>query len=83
MPYLFNYQRIICRFEPAKGLIHINGHLDSLDSIQIFDVAGRLVYQSVNPSNNTIPIGHLSSGLYVVSFTTNQGLEIRKLMINK
>ena len=68
---------------PAKGLIHINGHLDSLDSIQIFDVAGRLVYQSVNPSNNTIPIGHLSSGLYVVSFTTNQGLEIRKLMINK
>jgi len=53
----------------------------SVNSIKIYDATGKLVYQSFNPSKEKISIANLSNGLYAMSFSTNKGLGLRKLLI--
>jgi len=52
-----------------------------VNSIKIYDTTGKLVYQSFNPSKEKISIANLSNGLYAMSFSTNKGLGLRKLLI--
>ena len=67
---------------PAKDYISIAGDLEQIISIEIHDATGRLVYQLSNPLRKRIPIAYLSSGLYIVSFSTNEGVRLRKLLVN-
>jgi len=67
---------------PAKDFVNIAGDLEMVNSIRIHDATGKLVYQSFNPTRKRISIANLSSGLYAVSFSTNEGVGIRKLVIN-
>jgi hypothetical protein len=68
---------------PAKGFVNIAGDLEMVNSIRIHDATGQLVYQSFNPSSKRISITNLSRGLYFVSFSTDEGLGVKKLMVNK
>jgi len=68
---------------PAKDVLNIAGDLEMVNSIKIHDATGKLVYRSFNPSNKRISIANLSSGLYAVSFSTNEGVGVRKLLIIK
>ena len=68
---------------PAIGVVNIAGNLEIVNSIEIHDTTGNLVYQSFNPSSKRIFTGDISSGLYIMSFSTNEGVGLRKLLINK
>ena len=67
---------------PANDFIRMSGDLEKVSSIEIHDATGRLVYQLSNPSRKRISIASLSGGLYIVSFSTNEGVRLRKLLIN-
>ena len=66
---------------PAKGLVNIVGDLDKVNSINIHDLSGRLVFQSIRPSSNSISVADFSSGLYAISFLTANGLVTKKLIV--
>ena len=68
---------------PANDFVNIAGDLQSVNSIEIHDTAGKLVYHSSNPQSKRISITGLSEGLYFVSFSTDEGLGVKKLMVNK
>lgn len=68
---------------PAKGVVNIAGNLEIVNSIEIHNATGNLVYQSFTPSSKRVFIGDISGGLYIVSIATNEGVGFRKLLINK
>ena len=68
---------------PAIDFVSIAGNLEKVNSIKIHDATGNLVYLSIDPSSKNIPVANLSNGLYFVSFSTNEGVGLRKLLINK
>jgi len=68
---------------PSKGVVNIAGNLENVNSIEIHDATGNLVYLAINPSNKNISIADLSCGMYFMCFSTNEGVGCRKLMINK
>ena len=68
---------------PAKDVLNITGDLEKVNSIKIHDATGQLVYQSFNPASKMISIANLSNGLYAVSFSTNEGVGVSKLLIMK
>ena len=67
---------------PAKGVVNIAGNLEIVNSIEIHDATGNLVYQSFTPSSKRVFIGDISGGLHIVSIATNEGVGFRKLLIN-
>ena len=68
---------------PANGFVNIAGDLEMVNSLKILDATGKLVYLSDNPSSKRISIADLSNGLYFVSLLTDEGLGVKKLMVNK
>lgn len=68
---------------PAKDFVYIAGDLDIVNSIKIFDATGKIVYQSFDLSKQRISIANLSNGLYTVAFSTDEGVGLKKLIINK
>ena len=66
---------------PAKDFINITGDLEGVNAIKIYDSTGKLVEQLVYPLGNSISTAHLSSGFYVVSFLTDKGVVLKKLLL--
>ncbi|KJJ39559.1 PQQ-dependent sugar dehydrogenase [Aequorivita vladivostokensis] len=69
---------------PSSEFVTFNLKNDSLQSIQLFDVRGRLVSSAENISNNekVIRISSLTSGLYFVGITSSKGQStVRKLIV--
>jgi len=65
---------------PASDILNINNDYRSLE---IFDMTGKIVYQSGESSIKTLNISELKEGLYIISIiaTDNQRL-VSKLIIN-
>lgn len=66
---------------PAKDFINITGDLEGVNAIKIYDSTGKLVEQLVHPLGNSISTAHLSSGFYAVSFLTDKGVVLKKLLL--
>ena len=66
---------------PAKDFINITGDLEGVNAIKINDSTGKLVEQLVHPLGNSISTAHLSSGFYAVSFLTDKGVVLKKLLL--
>ena len=66
---------------PASSVIHIEG-IDNGSSVAIYDITGRRVMHETY--HETLTVGHLSNGLYLVNITTVEGIVIsKKIMINQ
>ena len=65
----------------SNGVLHIESNLNSERTICLFDVLGKQVLNTTT-SNNTINIGNLNSGIYVVKITEGGKTATRKLVIN-
>ena len=66
---------------PSRDGVRIKGALERLHSLRIQDLRGQVVYESSNPSTLEISLAHLASGVYVVSFSTQEGIEVSKLVL--
>ncbi len=59
---------------PTSGILNIENDYRSLE---IFDMTGKLVYQSGDHSVKVLNVGHLSEGLYIIAIT---GMDHQKLV---
>jgi hypothetical protein len=59
---------------PATSLLHIENDFKAL---QIFDMTGKMVYQSWDSSSKVVNVDNLSKGLYIISITD---MDNRKLV---
>lgn len=66
---------------PSKGWIQIKSS-DLYDTIEVFDLSGKSVYQSAIISN-AADLSHLKNGLYIVKLTNDEHYELSKLMIQR
>ncbi len=56
---------------PANDNLNIIGITDRINSIEIYDISGKLVSSVANP-NNTISISDLSNGTYLIKIKTDE-----------
>ena len=63
---------------PTKGFIHIESN-HTINSIKVFDVLGKLVFQENNQVNQ-IDISSLDHGLFFVKIETDQGISTQKVL---
>ncbi len=65
---------------PAKEILHIDG--SGLQKLVMMNYNGQVVYESNNLlSTNSINIGHLSKGIYVLKLETADGITVWKVVI--
>lgn len=64
---------------PTSGLLKIDG-LTEISDIQIFDIAGKLIFQQQYQENETINISELNSGMYIVNVRNSQGVFSSKII---
>ena len=55
------------------GQLIINGDLQSIKELTIYNSAGELLYQS-NYINNKIPLGNIANGMYILKVRTEQSI---------
>lgn len=73
----------------TDGLLTVQYNLDAGKSlmISVYDVTGKIVYESsvhkVQNGTSKLDLQSLSSGMYVIKFSTEDGFATKKLMINK
>lgn len=67
---------------PAQDVINITSEGGNMNTIQIYDVTGKMVYiQSTNAPSAQIQIGHLPKGVYVINVEADNGQSVEKLII--
>jgi len=65
---------------PANEVLHIDGL--GLQKLVMMNYNGQVVYESNNLLNtNSINIGHLSKGIYVLKMETADGITVKKVVI--
>jgi len=62
---------------PTKADVFVNGH--DIKEIQIFSLSGKYLFST---KENTLKLGFLSNGVYIVSLITSKGLIVRKITKN-
>ena len=62
---------------PVKNILNIQGEMESVD---IFDVFGKLVITS---TNNTINTSDLAKGIYVVNINTHNNMITKRITVTK
>jgi len=62
---------------PVKNILNIQGEMES---VEIFDVLGKLVLTS---TNNTINTSDLSEGVYIVNINTNNIIITKRITVTK
>jgi hypothetical protein len=70
---------------PAKDIISITNNENVLiNSVKITDLNGRIVKQAVygNVSNLQINVSDLSSGMYMMNISSDQGVAVKKIIKN-
>ena len=82
----FKKKEIIKLFpNPSKGILNISSK-EPINSVEIFDLTGRKVYNSYKDENRTnwqININNLRNALYLIKIQTNLGTTTKQLIINK
>ena len=72
--------------DPNKGSFTVKGEFEGLNSIDVIDVTGKVIYKhnetpvsgTINRAVNT---GNIPAGLYLLRLYTAQGIVVQKLMI--
>lgn len=79
----FNKDKTLVFPNPAKGFWQIQSQNHFMDSIEVYDVLGKLVRVS-KPNNNqaTITAEGLTAGLYFAHITTENGVQVQRLLKN-
>jgi len=65
---------------PTTGELRIKSVEYRVESIDIFDVYGRLLNSTIYNLNSTINISHLQAGVYFVKITAEKGVVMRKIV---
>lgn len=68
---------------PANNYLTIDGDLEIVKSIKVYNLTGQLVYQKFNPISSRMSLEDLPNGLYTICFSTNETVDLKKLVINK
>lgn len=73
---------------PSNGNIQVQGALDaSTYSILVSDLNGKIVFESNDTAsgqlNQSIQLGEVESGMYMIQIITNAGIRVEKLSIAK
>ncbi|RXR22122.1 S8 family peptidase [Flavobacterium stagni] len=64
---------------PASTEIHFNNPKElTLNSVNIYDITGKLVAHSSSIVNNTVDVSALQSGMYMVKISSENGIFVRK-----
>lgn len=65
---------------PSQGMINVNAQ-GILQSLQLFDVQGRLLQTTIENNNNTtLDITNRAAGIYFLKITTEKGSKVEKLI---
>jgi hypothetical protein len=66
---------------PSNGVFNIDSDT-RIKLIQVYDLRGKLIYENqLNSLRSTLNLSHLSSGLYVMSFQTENAYQTLKIKI--
>jgi hypothetical protein len=70
---------------PSKGKFQVSSFKYQITEIEMYNVCGEKVYQSIIPriNNSIIDLNEMMSGIYFLSLKTEQGIITQKLIINK
>lgn len=69
---------------PSRGEFEvITAKNNKIHSLEIFDTAGRKVYETTDVKYNKFNVNQLSNGVYMVQVKTTAGTETHKLIIKK
>lgn len=67
---------------PSNGIFTLQSQKTNIESVKIFDVAGKLLSQmNIHASSATIDASHLPSGTYFIGITTKENTSFRKIII--
>lgn len=64
---------------PSAGIIHLQTS-ETIESVDILDISGKLVLSEENPST-TLDVSRLNSGNYFIQVTTEMGVGTEKLIV--
>lgn len=67
--------------QPMYDWVSVDGSMERIDRLEIFDVGGRLVLlaEDLRP-RRSVAVGHLSTGLHIIRVHTPQGVFSRKVL---
>ena len=66
---------------PANNVLNFDLKNDiTISGIAINDISGKEIYRSVNPNNSSIDVSNLSSGVYFVTFTSDNASVTKKFI---
>ncbi|MBP9153154.1 MAG: T9SS type A sorting domain-containing protein [Flavobacteriales bacterium] len=69
---------------PSSGEVRLNTQLQQLESIQIYNMHGQLVFELKNPNSTLLNLRAFPNGLYSVLVQLNNGdIQISKLVLTK
>ncbi len=71
---------------PTQNNLHITQNAFYANTCEVYDVTGQfLLHQPLTPGDTILPTDTLPSGIYILRFTTSDGVLIttRKLIVNK
>ena len=65
---------------PTRSIININGKF-TIQSIQLYDIQGRLLQTNIENSNESLlDISEKSNGIYFIKITTDKGIKVEKII---
>jgi hypothetical protein len=65
---------------PTSGIVNIESN-QLLNNIEVIDIMGKIVLSSSD--NKILDMSHLSSGVYMIRFSTDNGTELRRVVLEK
>jgi hypothetical protein len=66
----------------VDGIFHFNFN-GTIESVDVYDVVGRLVYVNTDMNNMIVDGSQLADGKYIMRIKTNQGLIIKEVIVTK
>jgi len=81
---LFDANSIKVYPNPSSGLLTIDASEKTLESIQVFDLDGRLVksLSQIHGTEKEINLGDLAKGIYLIKIQLNDMIVVRKIILN-
>ena len=66
---------------PSEGIINITNNNNQLNTIEVYDVLGKVVYTNATNSNTVIDLSNQGTGVYLVKVSNNSGAIIERVVI--
>jgi hypothetical protein len=67
---------------PSSGEISIEmGNIESITSIKLYDLAGKILYSNANITENIVHVNGLKKGVYTVNIESNGNNYYEKLIV--